>query len=388
MKNVLFLLASGCFLCTMAFCQVDIYGYYEPQYTGIYLDSMYFQQSYNKLRVDLKSTAVKYTEFGADVVYLLYFGVQQWNILDFLPDDITADIPPELYPYYVFTLSDTFFLDNAYARLSFGRVALTAGKQQLSLGTGYFANPTDVFNTKDVLDPTYEQPGHHAARLDWFAGNRLSFMALYTPIEYDWENSGKLLRGKIGLGHFDVSLTGYNYQYKTTDFYTFSVTEQGRTLVGLDCVGELLGLGVWAEGAYNFMELDDNFYEFIIGGDYTFESGLYTMVEYHHNSSGKSDYEEYDLNDWMRFIAGETKTISQDQMYGFIHYPVTDLMLIGGSVLFSVSDQSAALVPMVNYSLFENVELTLMLNVYIGQEGKVYSSSLGSGGFIRANVYF
>jgi len=377
-----------CLICAFAFAQVDIYGYFEPQYTGIYLDTMYFQQSYNKLRIDLKSTAVKHTEFGADVIYLLYFGAQQWNILDFLPDQVTSDIPEEMYPYYLFTLDDTLFLDNAYARLSFSRFALTAGKQQISLGTGYFSNPIDVFNTKDALDPTYEQPGQHAARLDWFAKNRVKFVALYTPIEYNWKNSGKLIRGKAGLGHFDIALTGYDYQYSTTDFYTFTNSQQRRTLIGLDVVGELLGLGVWGEGAYNFMEIDDDFHEFIIGGDYTFESGLYTMFEYHHNSSGTSNYQEYDLNDWMRFITGETKTISQDQIDGLSQYPLTDLILIGGSVLFSVSDQSAALVPMLYYSMFENVELTAMLNVYIGEEGKVYSSSLGSGGFIRANVYF
>ena len=30
------------------------------------------------------------------------------------------------------------------------------GKQQISLGTGYVWNPTDVFNIKELFDPTYE----------------------------------------------------------------------------------------------------------------------------------------------------------------------------------------------------------------------------------------
>jgi len=90
----------------------------------------------------------------------------------------------------------------------------------------------------------------------------------------------------------------------------------------------------------------------------------------------------------MRFFVGETKTISQDQVYGFIQYPVADLIMIGGSTVFSISDQSIALVPMVYYSIFENVDLTLMLNLYVGEEGKIFSSSLGNGGFIRAQVYF
>lgn len=387
-KPTILLLIALCSLPSAIHGQVDIYGYFEPQYSGVYLDTAYFQTGYNKLRIDLTSAAVKNTEFGANVIFLHYFGATSWNVLDFLPGDVTAAVPPDLYPFYQFTLGDSFFLDNAYARLNFRRFAVTVGKQQISLGTGYFTNPTDVLNMKDALDPTYEQPGHNAMRLDLYLRNRMNIMVLYTPIAFLWQNSGKLIRAKLGLGHFDISITGHEFQHTTTDFYTFEQNQQQRRLIGADIVGELIGLGIWAEGCYNVLEDDDDFYEFIAGSDYTFESGLYTMIEYHHNSLGKSDHTEYNLNDWMRFFTGEQNTIARDQMYGLIQYPVTDLIMIGGSVIFSVSDRSAALVPMVYYSLYENVELTLMLNAYIGEEGKVFSEKLGNGGFIRASVYF
>ncbi|MBA7698722.1 hypothetical protein ES703_107404 [subsurface metagenome] len=90
----------------------------------------------------------------------------------------------------------------------------------------------------------------------------------------------------------------------------------------------------------------------------------------------------------MRFFTGETKTISQDQVYGFIQYPLTDLINIGGSIIVCVSDKSVAFVPTINYSLFENVDLMLIGNFYVGDEGKTFSSSLGNGGFFRATVYF
>ena len=374
---------------TVVYAQVDIYGYFEPQFSGMYYDSAFYQVNYNKLRIDLKSTAVKNIEFGANAIYLLYFGKKDWDILDFLPEHIVSTIPSEMYPYYQLTFKDTLFLDNAYARMNIRRLALTVGKQQISMGTGYFSNPTDVFNTKDALDPTYEQPGHNAIRLDLYIGNRMNLMGLYTPIASDWENSGKLVRAKIGIGHFDFSILGNEMQYTTTDFYTFELTQQRRRLIGADFVGELLGLGIWGEGIYNFIEDDDDdFYEFIVGTDYTFESGLYTMFEYHRNSLGKSDYTEYNLNDWMRLFTGEIKTISQDQVYGFIQYPLTDLISIGSSIIVSVSDKSVAFVPIINYSFFENVDLTLMGNFYVGEEGKTFSSSLGNGGFFRATVYF
>jgi hypothetical protein len=389
MNNAMMIITATLLLCTMIHSQpVDVYGYFEPQYNGIYFADSYYQFQSNKLRVDLMSKAIANTEFGANVIFLLYHGTTEWNILDFLPDELTSTIPPEMRPFYTFRFRDTLYLDNVYARLALSRFALTAGKQQISLGTGYFANPTDIFNTKDALDPTYEQPGHNAIRVDFQALPRLNLMALYSPIESDFASSGKFVRAKLGLGHFDISLMGCETQYTITDFYTFGQTVERRHILGGDLVGELLGIGIWAEGIYNFLEDTEDCFEFLIGTDYTFDSGLYTMFEYHHNSLAKSDHEDYDLNDWMRFFTGETKTIASDQFYALLQYPLTDMLTVGGSAILSVSDMSAAIIPMLQYSLFHNIELTLMGNIYVGEEGTAYSSSLGNGGFIRASVYF
>jgi hypothetical protein len=368
--------------------RADISGYFEPQYNGLYLDNAYSQFHSNKLRVDLKSTGVPNTEVGADVIFLLYYGRTDWNIIDFLPQDIVSTLPPAAYPSFEFHYRDTLYLDNLYARFALNRFALTVGKQQISLGTGYFANPTDIFNTKNALDPTYEQPGHNGLRLDLLLRQRLSVMALYSPIESNLEKSGKLLRTKLGLGHFDLSLLASESQYTITDFYTFQTSTQRRRMIGGDIVGQLFDLGVWAEGMYSFLEQDDDFYEFLVGTDYTFGNGLYTMLEYHHNSLAASDHDDYDLNDWMRFFVGETKTIPRDQVYGLLNFPLTDLMNIGASAIVAVSEWSAAIVPMVRYNLFQNVDLELMGNIYIGEQGTTYSGTMGNGGFLRATIYF
>ncbi|MCK4234235.1 hypothetical protein KAX75_07380 [candidate division WOR-3 bacterium] len=368
--------------------EIDIYGYFEPQYSGMYFDDSFHQFVSDKFRLDLKSTEVKHTEFGANMIYLLYFGKKDWNILDFLPEDIVSTIPPEMQPLYQFSFKDTLYLDNIYVRFALRRFAVTIGKQQISFGTGYFANPTDVFNTKDMLDPTYEQRGHNGIRTDFLFQNRLSLVVLYAPIEDTWKHSGKLVRLKTGIGHFDVSALFNEMYHVATDFYTLQVSGQRRRIVGMDFVGELLGFGVWGEGAYNIMENDEDFHEFIVGGDYTFDNNFYTLVEYHCNSQAKSNSEEYDLNDWMRLFTGEAKTISRDQVYSFVRYPVNDLLSIGSSFIVSISDKSTAIVPSIEYSLFENIDLTVLLNFYTGEEGTAFSSSLGNGGFLRACVYF
>ncbi len=387
-NTVVLIIAALLFASGAVAKEVDVFGYFEPQYTGVYLDDTYHQFQANKLRIDLKSTAIAHTEFGADVIFRLYHGKTTWNVLDFLPETVASTIPPEMQPLYDIEYGDTLYLDNVYARFALNRLAVTIGKQQISLGTGYFANPTDIFNTKDVLDPTYEQPGHNAVRVDLQASPRLSIMALFSPIEMDFDNSGKLLRAKLGLGRFDISVMGSQTQYTLTDFYNFDQAQERRYIAGGDIVGEILGIGVWAEGIYNFFEESDDGYEFLVGADYTLDSGLYAMLEYQRNSTAKTDHEDYDLNDWMRFFVGETKTIASDQLYGLIQYPLTDMLVIGGSAILSIPDMSAAIVPMAQYSLFQNIELTFMGNIYVGDEGTSYSRSLGWGGLVRASVYF
>jgi hypothetical protein len=369
--------------------EVDIFGYFEPQFTVIYLDESYYQLQSNKLRVDLKSNFSENVEFGANFDWILYHGKRKWNFSDFLPQEITSSTT--FYrSRYRFTYEDRDFLDNAYLRLSFPLFDLMVGKQQISLGTGYAWNPTDIFNVKDLMDPTYEQPGHNALRIDLPLKQGFSILALYSP-ESDWEESGKLLRLKGRFRHFDFSVMGTETQWSVTDYtypgYNFVATRQ-RRLLGVDFAGELLGLGVWAEAAHNFVKGNTDFWELVLGGDYTFDSELYLMLEFYHHSLAKSDYRQYDLNDWMHFFHQEQRSITRDQLYWFLQYPAADLLKIGGSALVSLSDGSVAFVPTVLYSLHENVEVTLIGNVNLGKEGKAYGSNQGHSLLLRSRVYF
>jgi hypothetical protein len=367
---------------------LDIFGYFEPQYNGLVQTDVYSQFHYNKLRLDILSSALANTEVGADLIGVVYSGKKNWNLFNFLPEHIAATAPPQMLDMYEFSYRDTIFVDNVYAGFTMNRFALTVGKQQISYGTGYFANPTDVFNDKDALDPTYEQTGHTAVRLDMQLKNRLQATVLYAPDEADWEGSTKFVRLKGGVKRFDLGFTLSHREIETIDYYTVHSTEQGCVQIGGDAVGEVIGLGIWGEGTYELLEQNDNQYEFIAGSDYTFESGLYSMIEYHQNSEGKSNHRDYDLNDWMQFLSGQSRTLGRDQAYIYTRYPMTDVLALGGSCIICVSDGSAALVPTAEYSLYENVDLTLMLNFFIGSEGRAYSSKLGNGGFLRANIYF
>ena len=84
----------------------------------------------------------------------------------------------------------------------------------------------------------------------------------------------------------------------------------------------------------------------------------------------------------------QQKAVSRNQVFLLIRSPAADFLDVGLSTIASLSDGSLALVPTLSYSLSDNVELTLYLNTNIGKIGKAYGRSSGTGGMLRARVYF
>jgi len=373
---------------------VELFGYFESQIMGASIGGDFIQLFSNKLRVDLRSELSENITFAANFDYINYQGKTGWDVLDYLPGSISADVPAPLRGAYRMVFEDRHFLDNAYLKLALGAFDLTVGRQQISPGTGYAWNPTDLFNTKDLLDPTYEQPGHNALRLDAALGWGLSLTTLYSPGE-DWKDSDKMVALKGGCGHFDITLIAVEKTWRYHDYTRFDpsamdFTEmpERRRLLGGSTAGELLGLGVWAEYGFNWMSRGRDFYELLAGADYTFDSQTYVMLEYYRNTQGRPDSVDITLNDWMRYLAAEQRSLTRDQMFLVVRHPVTDLVQAGTSLISSLSDGSFALVPTLTASVTDNVEITAYLNLYLGGEGKVYASNLGNGGMVRARVYF
>jgi len=373
---------------------VDIFGYFETQIMGTQLDNKVYQLFSNKLRLDLRSDISEQVTFAANVNFITYHGKKEWYILDFLPDKVTGSISDELYPVFKLNFEDEIFLDNAYLKLRFDLFDVTIGKQQISTGTGYVWNPTDVFNIKDLFDPTYEQPGHNAIMIEIPIGYDYTVSGLYSP-ESDWESSTKMVRMKGRALHFDYTLIAVEREWTFHD-YTRLDTESGgffgipqkRHLFGISTVGELLGLGVLAEYAYNDMQYSRSFQEWVAGINYTFDFQTYFMIEYYHNTLGKEKSSEYTFNDWMRLFSNEQKTIARDQVYVLIQHPLTELLDGGLTSVICLSDQSVVLVPTLTYSLWENVDVMAYFSFNLGEAGTLYDRNLGNGGMFRARIYF
>jgi hypothetical protein len=366
---------------------LDVFGYFEPQLAVESLDGEVAQLASNKLRLDIEATPTDRVTFGGNLNFMTYHGRTTYRLADYIPRDAAAEAPPGALDAYVVEFSDGYVLDNAFVKVAFSTLDVTVGKQQISPGTGYAWNPTDMYNTKDVLDPTYENPGHNVVAADVPLGARGALSVLYEPAE-ELRRSGTFARLKLPAGHFDVSAAVGERFVTHTDFLIYSEVLERRRMVGGDLSGQLLGAGLWGEFAYNEMEVSADYFEGLLGLDYTFENGLYVLGEFYTNGRGRCGSDDYDLNDWLRFLTAETRTVTRNQCYAYVNYPATDLVSIGGSVISSLSDGSLALVPELNYNIDTNLDLTLFGDFYLGEEGTAFSSELGQSCLLRIRYYF
>jgi len=379
------------------FSQSNFFGYYEGEFDQLKFANQTYNYGYNKLRLDFEANPDDVVTIGANINIQKYFDNISWNLLDFLPSEIWQPIfQPDGYPEemwimeFPIALLDTLSLDNVYLKAGFKHFDLMVGKQQISLGTGYAWNPTDIFNTKQLLDPTYEQTGVNAVRAEISLKGRTNLDAILSPGK-DWNESVKMLQLKTRLGRFDMQGTIGQYTWQRTQFNstTFMVDEQNnlRTLYGGSVVGELAGAGVWIEGAWNQLENQEDFTEVAIGTDYTFKNSLYIIMEYLRNENGVSSKDNLDINNYLQYFMGETHSLMQDYLFGFLSYPVNDFIQLSLLGFGNLNDNSAALNPQISWNLFQDVDLIIMYNHFLGEDNTEFGVQ-DWGWRIRLRGYF
>ncbi|MQY63187.1 MAG: hypothetical protein GH143_02595, partial [Calditrichaeota bacterium] len=344
--------------------QTEFFGYFETEQDMAKISGNNYNYGYSKLRLDMVAYPAESVTVGANLNIRRFSGQKTWNVLDFLPKRIWEPVFGDTGEFPI-TLADTLYLDNVFIKLNFPLFDITAGKQQISLGTGYAWNPVDIFNIKELLDPTYEQAGVTALRMELPLADRMGLDLILVP-EDSWENSAKMVQGKIGLGSFDLTanITEYNapnpYWRLPIDTTTPPPTHTIRQRIGGSLVGEVLGVGIWGEGLWDLKDHPIEFDEYLIGLDYTFDFRTYLMVEYYHNGGGVADRDSLKFDDFLYSLSGQSHSLMQDYAFVVVHHPLTDLISVGLLGFANLNDKSFMVAPSLDWSIFENVNISLL----------------------------
>jgi len=378
------------FLSSSLFAEVDWFGYYESEADYGKVSDKGIFYGYNKLRLDLDTSPSENIRISADVIYTQYYGQRNLNFLDFIDSGFWPIVPSagmsgwDTLSFIPYTLSDSLFIDNMFLEFHHDLFDLTLGKQQISPGVGYAWNPTDIFNLKDLMDPTYENTGIPAIKLSVPFGYRTTLSGILQP-ENSWNETIQYYQLKTGIGQFDLSTVYSRSQLTQTGL--LGVTTQRHDLYGFNLEGELFGVGIRSELAVHRLNYSDDLkYEYIIGADYTFVNSIYLLAEFYHSDLG-TRASQTKFNDYLVYYSGERKSLNQNYLFALVMYPLGDLLDISAFGIVNLDDKSAVIAPQLMYRIFQNVELSILGSWFIGDNTDEYGYQ-EFGARFRIRAYF
>ncbi|MBT4035498.1 MAG: hypothetical protein HOB84_07375 [Candidatus Marinimicrobia bacterium] len=359
--------------------QPEFFGYFESEASTMQIGTSNYNYGFNKFRLDVEARPNDHILIGANITAQQYWGQTTWNMLDFIPEEIwTPFFPPDplssqaYSPAFPITIPDTLFLDNVYMKISLSSLDVTVGRQQISKGVGYAWNPTDIFNSKSLLDPSYEQTGVEGLRFDYTLAYTASVSVFIQP-EQEWEQSAKQGWLKVNLGSFDIELTKASHNWGYPTFLTGPYL-QNRSLLGASVVGEVLGFGTWFEGSSFQTDSplatggDEEWKEFIVGVDYTFENSLYILGEYLHNDLGVADKSELTLWDYLGALDGASHSLMQDYAFFYAMHPTFDFVTLSAIAFTNFNDNSGAFSPIVDWNILQDANLSVQGSFFWGED--------------------
>jgi len=386
MKNYIKIIVplSLLFFAISGLAQPELSGYYENTFQGIYTeDTDELILNASKIRLDINAGGNdEELEFRGNINFIQYHSSVNYDISPFLPDAVAQQLP-----LTTVTLDQSrIYLDNAFLTWSNNNLRFRAGKQQLSWGTGYSINPTDLFHKKNVIDPTYEKEGVTALRLDyrWGVGGQATIIA--APQEkFDETGYAMRLGTHVSAIGYDAAITLHQVVDSTSvSPVNYSQITQTRQAVGFEFSGSIFGPGVWFEGNINFMEKEDDFFRGAFGIDYTLENGLYMMAEVLVNTRSE-DSTPYPVEDWMSNVLYGEPVGSGWTLLG-IRHDISSLTS-GSLYAFISNDGSMMFNPRLTISIAQNADATIFGGYSIGDDEGAFPPGLVNG-FARVSVFF
>lgn len=245
-----------------------------------------------------------------------------------------------------------FRVERAFADYELGRFDLRAGRQAINFGSALIWNPVDLVDVNTALDFNVEKRGVDALRASCSVSSTASVLGLLAfPESGSGQSVLTLLRGEALLGSTSLGVIA---------------AQDGRRdelVLGLDAKGDL-GAGFWVEGAAHFPQDAENFYDVVLGLDYSFSmlDRLYLAAQYRRDSSGGTGVEDYD---YAALLQGRSFLGRQ---YGSLLATLSfsEIQSVNASVVYNLEDLSYVTTLSLTRYFFENLEASARVSLLRG----------------------
>jgi hypothetical protein len=260
-------------------------------------------------------------------------------------------------------------LDRLAATFSVSKLDLIFGRQAITWGTGRFWQPTDLFSPFAPLQVDREfKAGNDAARLLLALGDLTQAELVWAfGREADPDRSAGMGKLKTLVKDYDVSVLGGWVQ---TD-----------AVGGGDFAGDLGGTGIGLHGEVLFNHVRDrsDYLDLLIGLDYRFPGkGPYLLGEYYYYGVGAANPEG--LNQVLldnRPLSRGTLLLGRHNLGLGAGYEVFPILTAMFNVLVNLTDPSAILNPVLEYSVADNAVATAGCTIPLGEAPTFFVSAGG-----------
>ena len=239
-----------------------------------------------------------------------------------------------------------------YAGYDNGKSRVVAGLQNINIGVGHIWTPSNLFNPKNTyaLEPDETFP----------------VLALYGS-HYVTENSQ--LYGAVSQreDHSFKYAGGYKHTFESTEISLNVIHSEQTTMFGYTIVGDLsdTGVEVRSEGAYiestlpvlGSSEQEVDFFQGLVGADYSFQNGLNVTVEGLYSSKA---FTYLDAISNLNSELNGNMTLSHFYLGTMISYDFN--IYLSGALLYieSFNDSNSRFVsPTLTYTLNDNNQFDL-----------------------------
>ncbi|MEN8154081.1 MAG: hypothetical protein ABFR75_08660 [Acidobacteriota bacterium] len=282
------------------------------------------------------------------------------------------DLKDKLYPGENDQAGDFYInqnLDRFYATISFDFADFFIGRQVISWGSSYVINPTDIispFNFNEI--DKEEKTGVDAIRVRIPIGTMDEIdMGYVFGDDPGLDKSAFFVRGKFNIFKSDISLMILGFRE--------------NLMLGFDLSGSVGGAGLRLETAYVFDKLLDkdtpedvknNYFRLSVGVDYNFSSRLYSYLEYHYNSPGSDDSNNYLISfSKNSYIEGSVYLMGKHYISAGLTYQLHPLLPFSGFAIYNLSDNSVILSPSFEYNIKENIYISMGAFLSAGKKMRV-----------------
>lgn len=247
-------------------------------------------------------------------------------------------------------------IDRAYIDYTKNKFQIRLGRQRINWGQCFTWNPNDLFNAYSFFDFDYqERPGSDALRLQYYVSTTSAIEFAIAADKDGNITSASLYR--FNKWNYDIQFLGGIY--KSRDL-----------VIGAGWSGNIAGASFRSEMTYfhpknNFTDSTGTF-SLSVGSEYSFKNSFMLQGEILYISGRKSgitsfyDYQNAGLN---------ARELSFTDLSLMIQgsYPVTPLLDFSLALMFFPKIEGIYLAPSINYSVSDNISLSLICQSFTGR---------------------